>query len=58
MEIDYTRIAVFIVVAFALGLVVIMNKNNIPPRLKRGIALSAAVMIVLAFIFLIIGFLG
>lgn len=40
---------IFIVVAFALGLVLVMKKDTIPARLKRWLALFAIVMIAFAF---------
>ncbi|GIP21213.1 hypothetical protein [Paenibacillus sp. J22TS3] len=55
---DYSRIALFIVLAIALGLILIMNRDNIPPKLKRPMAISALVMIIVAFVLVIYSFLA
>jgi len=47
---------IFIICAFCLGLVVILNKNSIPPKLKRGLAITSIVMIVAAFILIVYSF--
>lgn len=54
---DSSNLLIFIICAFALGLVVIMSKNNIPPKLRRGLALTSAIMVALAFCLMIISFL-
>ncbi|MBB3108238.1 hypothetical protein FHS18_000266 [Paenibacillus phyllosphaerae] len=50
---DTTASIIFIIAAFCLGGIVIMQKNNIPPGLRRGLALSSIAFIVFAF-FLIV----
>ena len=48
-----TATIIFIIAAFTLGAVVIMQRNQIPNRLRRSVAVAAIVMIALAF-FLIV----
>ncbi|GAB6988619.1 hypothetical protein [Paenibacillus pini] len=48
-----SSILIFVILAFALGAVVVLKKDEIPPRLKRGLALSAIVMILIAFILIL-----
>lgn len=55
---DYSRVALFIVLAFVLGFILILNKNNIPPKLKRPMAITALVMIVMAFVLVIYSYLA
>ncbi|WP_334073356.1 MULTISPECIES: hypothetical protein [Paenibacillus] len=50
---DNSNLFIFIVCAFALGVVLILSKNNIPPRFRRGFALTAVIMIAAAFILMI-----
>lgn len=49
-------VTLFIIVAFALAIVIILSKNNIPTRLRRGMALFSLVMIVVAFVLIIYSF--
>lgn len=49
---------IFIIVAFALGAVLVMGKNSVPPSLRRWMALTAIVMILIAFILIIFSFLN
>jgi uncharacterized membrane protein len=49
-------ITLFVILAFALSVVVLLNKNNIPVKLKRGLALFSAVMVVIAFALIIYSF--
>ncbi|WP_162944125.1 hypothetical protein [Paenibacillus aceti] len=49
---------IFIICAFCLGLVLILSKNSIPPKLKRGLAITAIVMIVAAFALIVYSFLS
>ena len=44
---------VFIIVAFCLGLVLIMSKDNITPKLKKWLAIWAIIMILFAFFIII-----
>ncbi|CAM4340515.1 MULTISPECIES: hypothetical protein [unclassified Paenibacillus] len=46
-------LVIYIVVVLCLGAVLIMSKDKLPPRLKRGMALTAVILIALAFIFII-----
>ncbi|SDX18953.1 hypothetical protein [Paenibacillus sp. CF384] len=50
---DKTSTIIFIIAAFSLGIVIIMQRNNIPPSLRRGLAIAAIVFIAFAF-FLIV----
>ncbi|TYP71140.1 hypothetical protein BCM02_11090 [Paenibacillus methanolicus] len=52
MDMSATTI-IFIIAAFSLGLVVIMQRNNIPPKLRRGLAIASIAFIAFAF-FLIV----
>lgn len=55
---DNSNLLIFVICAFALGVVLIMNKDNIHPRLKRGLALTTAIMIAVAFGLIIYSFLA
>ncbi|OAB32878.1 hypothetical protein [Paenibacillus glacialis] len=55
---DANSTLIFIILAFALGGVLIMGKNSIPPSLKRWMALTAIVMILIAFILILFSFLN
>ncbi|MDU4696289.1 MULTISPECIES: hypothetical protein [Paenibacillus] len=55
---DSSNLLIFIICAFALGLVVILNKDRLQPRLRRGLALVSVVMIVVAFGLMIYSFLA
>ncbi|RED37201.1 hypothetical protein [Paenibacillus sp. VMFN-D1] len=50
---EYGSVLVFVILAFCLGAVLIMKKDTIPPKLKRGMAIIALTMILVAF-FLIV----
>ncbi|MBW7455858.1 hypothetical protein ACFOLF_08980 [Paenibacillus sepulcri] len=50
---DTTATIIFIVAAFSLGILIIMQRNNIPASLRRGLAIAAIVFIAFAF-FLIV----
>ncbi|GIO52596.1 MULTISPECIES: hypothetical protein [Paenibacillus] len=50
---EYGSVLVFVILAFCLGAVLIMRKDTIPPKLKRGMAIFALIMILVAF-FLIV----
>lgn len=47
------NIALYVVLVLCLGAVLIMTKDRVPPQLKRGMALTAAIMIFSAFVFVI-----
>ncbi|MEF2965551.1 hypothetical protein V3851_06875 [Paenibacillus sp. M1] len=49
-------LVIFIICAFALGVVIILSKNNIPPKLRRGFAIVAIVMVAVAFCLLVYSF--
>lgn len=49
-------VTVFIIVAFALAVVVIMSRNNIPARFRRGMAIFSIVMVLVAFVLIIYSF--
>lgn len=53
-----SSILIFIICAFALAVILIMNKNKIHPRLKRGLALTALIMVVVSFGLIIYSFLA
>jgi len=55
---DSSSYLIFIICAFCLGLVLILSKNSVPPKLKRGLAITAIVMIVTAFILIVYSFLS
>ena len=46
-------LVIFVIVVLCLGAVLVMGKDKMPPRLKRGMALTAVILIALAFIFII-----
>ncbi|MCM3635431.1 MULTISPECIES: hypothetical protein [Paenibacillus] len=50
---DSTISIVFIIVAFCLGVVLIMKKDTIPPPLKKWMAISSIVMILFAFFIIV-----
>lgn len=43
----------FIISSFALGIVLILTKDRIPQKVKRGSAIAATAMITVAFILLL-----
>ena len=47
------NLTIYVVLVLCLGAVLIMTKDRVPPKLKRGMAMSAVVMILFAFIFVI-----
>lgn len=51
-----SSLLVFIISSFALGIVLILTKDNIPQKLRRGSAIAAIVMISAAFILMIYSF--
>jgi len=50
---DTTATVIFIIASFALGILTIVQRNNIPASLRRGTAIAAIVFIAFAF-FLIV----
>lgn len=44
-----SNILIFIVSAFLLGVVLIMKKDSLPPRLRRPLAIISILMIAFAF---------
>ncbi|MNI41851.1 hypothetical protein D3C73_961150 [compost metagenome] len=50
---DNESLVIFVVVVLCLGAVLVMGKDKVPPRLKRGLALTAVFLIAMAFIFII-----
>lgn len=55
---DYTNAVIFIILAFSLGFIMIMNRDRIPTQLRRGMALIAAVMVLFAFYLIVYSFLS
>ncbi|WP_106766325.1 hypothetical protein [Paenibacillus faecalis] len=50
---DYTNAVIFIILAFCLGLVMIMYKDSIPPKLRRGMALTSIFLVLFAFFIIV-----
>lgn len=50
---DTGNLTIYVVLVLCLGAVLIMTKDRVPPKLKRGMALTAIIMILFAFIFVI-----
>ncbi|MNO39757.1 hypothetical protein D3C76_298930 [compost metagenome] len=50
---DNENLVIYIIVVLCLGAVLVMGREKVPPRLKRGMALTAVIMIALAFVFII-----
>ncbi|MFD1953437.1 hypothetical protein ACFSL6_04420 [Paenibacillus thailandensis] len=46
---DFTATIIFIIAAFALGGVVVMSRDSLPPRIKRGLAIVSIALIAFAF---------
>ncbi|MDU2239048.1 MAG: hypothetical protein E7E23_00610 [Paenibacillus sp.] len=55
---DSSNLLIFIICAFALGGVVILNKDRLQPRLRRSLALASVLLIVVAFGLMIYSFLA
>jgi len=53
---DTTNIVIFIILAFSLGAIMILNRDRIPARLRRGMALIAAAFILFAFYLIVYSF--
>lgn len=50
---DPTISIIFIIAAFSLGLVLIMNKETIPATIKKWLSIISIVMIIFAFFIII-----
>ncbi|MEK4064124.1 MULTISPECIES: hypothetical protein [unclassified Paenibacillus] len=50
---DNENLVIYVIVVLCLGAVLIMGKDKMPPRMKRGMALTAVILIALAFVFII-----
>ncbi|WP_438349752.1 hypothetical protein ACP8HI_03490 [Paenibacillus sp. FA6] len=55
---DSSSTLIFTICAFALGIALIMGKNSVPPPLKRWMALTAIVMILISFFLIVISFIN
>ncbi|WP_199909985.1 hypothetical protein [Paenibacillus sp. CAA11] len=53
-----SNVTVFVILAFALAIVVLLSKNNIPPALKRGLALVSVLMVAMAFFLIVYSFIS
>ncbi len=52
-KVDITATIIFIIAAFSLGVIIIMQRNNMPASMRRGVAIAAIAFIAFAF-FLIV----
>ncbi|AJY77396.1 hypothetical protein [Paenibacillus beijingensis] len=50
---DTTPLIIFIIAAFSLGALILMKRESIAPNMRRGLALSAVVLIAFAFILIV-----
>lgn len=48
-----SNLVIFIISSFSLGAILLMTKNNLHPKFKRGLATAAIFMIAAAFIMVI-----
>ncbi|MFD2661731.1 hypothetical protein [Paenibacillus thailandensis] len=55
---DFTATIIFIIAAFALGGVVVMSRDSLPPRIKRGLAIVSIALIAFAFFLIVYSFLN
>lgn len=51
-----SNLLIFIISAFALGVVLIMSRDRIPAKLRRGMALTATIMVAVAFCLILYSF--
>jgi len=51
-----SNILIFVISAFCLGAIMVMSKDKIPPRLKRGMAIVSIAMILFAFFLILYSF--
>jgi hypothetical protein len=54
--VDPTTIIIFIIAAFSLGAILIMKRDSLPERMRRGLALIAIVLIAFAFFLIVYSF--
>jgi preprotein translocase subunit SecG len=47
--VDTTSTIIFVIAAFSLGGIILMQRNNIPASMRRGMAITAIVFIAFAF---------
>ncbi|WP_169834344.1 hypothetical protein [Paenibacillus donghaensis] len=50
---DNGNLTLYVVLVLCLGAVLIMARERVPQQLRRGMALTAVIMIMLAFVFII-----
>ncbi|WP_195724263.1 hypothetical protein [Paenibacillus monticola] len=55
---DSENLTIYIISVLCLGAVLIMARDRVPQQLKRGMALTAVIMILLAFVLIIYTFLA
>ncbi|NIK77310.1 drug/metabolite transporter (DMT)-like permease [Paenibacillus castaneae] len=53
---DSTATIIFIIAAFALGALVILKRDTMPPRLRRFFAISAIAFIAFSFFLIVYAF--
>lgn len=53
---DPSQFVIFIIVAFAFGLILIMKKDTVPAPLRRPLAIAAVVMMGFAFFLMVYSF--
>lgn len=44
---------IFVIAAFSLGALVLINRDSLAPKLRRGLAICAIVLIACAFILIV-----
>lgn len=47
---------IFIISAFALGVILILSREQIPPKLRRGMAIISILLILFAFFLIVYSF--
>lgn len=55
-QVDTTATIIFIIAAFSLGGIILMQRNNIPASMRRGLAIAAIVFIAFAFFLIVYSF--
>ncbi|GAB6926422.1 hypothetical protein JCM10914A_04050 [Paenibacillus sp. JCM 10914] len=55
---NYTNIVIYIILTFSLGAIMIMNRDRIPVKLRKGMALIATAFILFAFYLIVYSFLA
>ena len=53
---DSTSTVVFIIAAFSLGAILIMKRDSLPPKIRRGMAIISILLIALAFFLIVYEF--